>query len=107
MATNRSVDRAMEILEYITARKQAVTITEVSSALEIPKSSTHSILYTLAAKHFLELDDENRKTFKIGFRLFEAGVAYLANTPLHQVAHPLLKDLLEAMRRDGFSGRRR
>jgi DNA-binding IclR family transcriptional regulator len=95
MTINKSVERAIEVLEYITARKKPVTITEVSSALKIPKSSTHNILYTLAEKHFLELDDQDRKTFKAGFKLFEAGVSYLANTPLHQVAHPLLKDLME------------
>lgn len=95
MTMNKSVDRALEILEYITVRKRPVTITEVSSALNIPKSSTHSILYTLSSRRFLELEDDTLKTFKIGFKLFEAGVAYLANTPLHQVAHPLLKNLLE------------
>jgi DNA-binding IclR family transcriptional regulator len=67
----------------------------VSSNLKIPKSSTYNILYTLTGKHILEVDDKNLKTFKIGFKLFEAVVAYLANTPLHQVAHPLLKNLLE------------
>ena len=95
MTINKSVDRAMEILEYITAQKRPVTITEVSSKLKIPKSSTHSILYTLAARHFLEIDDENLKTFQIGFKLFETGVSYLENTQLHQIAHPLLKNLME------------
>jgi DNA-binding IclR family transcriptional regulator len=85
----------MEILEYITAQKRPVTITEVSSKLMIPKSSTHNILYTLVAGDFLEIENENLKTFKIGFKLFETGVAYLENTQVHRVAHPLLKNLLE------------
>jgi DNA-binding IclR family transcriptional regulator len=96
MTTNKSVERAMEILEYITSQRRPVTITEVSSKLEIPKSSTHNILYTLVARNFLEIEDENLKTFKIGFKLFETGVSYLENTQMHRIAHPLLKNLLEA-----------
>ena len=101
---NKSADRVMDILDYIAAQRRAVTVTEISRELEIPKSSAFNLLQTLAARRYLEVEDGNLKTFKLGFRLFQTGVAYLQNIRLHQVAHPLIKTLMEESGETVFLG---
>jgi DNA-binding IclR family transcriptional regulator len=92
---NKSASRVVEILDFIASERRAVTISEISSALKIPKSSVFNLLHTLAAKRYLEIEDQNLKTFGLGFKLFQTGVSYLQNTRLHQIAHPILKSLME------------
>jgi DNA-binding IclR family transcriptional regulator len=92
---NKSASRVVDILDFIACERRPVTITEISSTLKIPKSSAFNLLHTLTAKRYLEIDDQNLKTFRLGFKLFQTGVSYLQNTRLHQIAHPMLKELME------------
>lgn len=83
----------MKILELVSKAEKPMTITEISRALDVPKSSTFELLYTLAEEGFLEMD-EGMKTFTLGMKAFEVGVAYVANTDLHRAARPLLENLM-------------
>ena len=101
---NKSAGRVMDILDYIAAQQRAVTVTEISRELRIPKSSAFNLLQTLMSRRYIEVEDGNLKTFKLGFRLFQTGVAYLQNIRLHQVAHPLIKALMEESGETVFLG---
>jgi DNA-binding IclR family transcriptional regulator len=92
---NKSAARVVDILDLIARENRAMTITEISSELKIPKSSTYNILQTLMSKRYVEIDDEKLKSFKLGFKLFQTGVTYLQFKELHQLAHPLLKEMME------------
>lgn len=91
---NKAAYRAMKILDFIAAEKRAVSISELSKFLHIPKSSVFSLVYTLLDGKYLEMDSST-KTFKLGFKLFQAGVAYLSQVQFHQTAHPILHELME------------
>jgi DNA-binding IclR family transcriptional regulator len=91
---NKAAYRTMKILDYIAEERRPVTITELSKYLHIPKSSVFSLVYTLLDGKYLEMDSST-KTFKLGFKLFQAGVTYLSQVQLHQTAHPILHDLME------------
>jgi DNA-binding IclR family transcriptional regulator len=94
LRSNKSAARTVDILVLIAAAKKPLTITEISSSLEIPKSSTFEILYTLVEKGFLEIDNEELKTFKLGVKIFEVGTAFLSKTDLHGAARPFIEDLM-------------
>ncbi len=91
---NKSAARVVDILSLIARSEKPLKITEISNMLDIPKSSTFSLLYTLVDKSFLEIDDNNLKTFKLGLKLFEVGTSYLTKKELPKVATPLLEKLM-------------
>lgn len=99
---NRSVARALEMLELVAASKDELTITEISKQLGIPKSTTFDILYTLLDKGYLEQANEKQKSFKLGVKLFQTGACYLEQTPFQNVAHLVLERLAEVAGETAF-----
>ena len=99
---NRSVARALEMLELVAASKDELTITEISKQLGIPKSTTFDILYTLLDKGYLEQANEKQKSFKLGVKLFQTGACYLEQTPFQNVAHSVLERLAEVAGETAF-----
>ncbi len=91
---NKSTSRTVDILNLIAETGRAMTIAEISQTLNIPKSSTFEILYTLVEKKYLEVEDERLKTFRLALGLFKTGITYLANTGLYREAHPYLEELM-------------
>ncbi len=99
---NRSVARALEIMELIAQSKEDLTISEISKFLAIPKSTTFDILYTLLEKGYLEQTSEKQKTFRLGMKLFQTGAHYLDRTPFRDVAHATLENLVETAGETAF-----
>lgn len=91
---NKSAARAVEILEFVSRSEKPVSMADICRGLDIPKSSTFELVYTLIDKGFLEQADENLKTFKLGLKLFQVGVAFLTNTDLHTEARPVMENLM-------------
>lgn len=95
MKLNKSAERVADILEIISKNEKPMGITEISKTLGIPKSSTFDLLYTLVDKGFLEIADENLKTFKLGIKLFMIGSAYLKKVNFVELAHPILEKIMK------------
>lgn len=55
-------------------------------------------------KGYLQIDDENLKTFKLGIKLFQSGVAYLKKMDLNREARPLLEDMMKKSGETVFLG---
>ena len=91
---NKSAARSVEILEFIAKGERPVSMADICRELGFPKSSTFELVYTLINKGFLEVADEKLKTFRLGFKLFQVGVAFLANTSLHKEARPVMEELM-------------
>jgi len=94
MRINKSVSRAIDILQLISQTPHPLTIAEISKMLGIPKSSTFEILHTLLNKNIVEVGNENFKAFKLGLKLYEVTLLALGKTDLHREARPLLEDLM-------------
>lgn len=71
---NRSVSRALGILERLAAARQPMTLKEISDQLELPKSSALVLLRALREHDFVECDEAGR--YSVGLRAFETGSAY-------------------------------
>ena len=91
MNTNRSTVRTIEILQLIANSSQELTITEISQALKIPKSTTHQILNTLTG--LLILEHRRSKTYRLGIRFFELALPAFARMDLRREGLPILEDL--------------
>lgn len=90
---NNSVLRAIKILECISKEKNGLSITEISKMFDIPKSSVFDIVHTLHNEDFLELTNQNLRTYTLGLRVFQLGSAYMNNMHLSTVARPFLEAL--------------
>ncbi len=94
-AVNRSVTRALSILDLLSHGEAAMTLGEVATRLKLPKSSTLSILRALVAGEFCVTDEKGG--YALGVHAFEVGAGYLRSmTPVRSVA-PELEWLTEVL----------
>jgi len=91
---NRTIKRSFDILQLLKDKNKPMTITQISVALDIPQSSTFDILHTLLQEGYVERDNETLKTYKLGLKIFELGVAYLNNTDLSPTTRPFLEEMM-------------
>ena len=89
---NKSIDRALQILELFSLEKAEWGVTEISKALNIYKSNVHNVLTTLAEKGFVKKDPKTDK-YKLGIKFFELGSVVIKNMDLRKIAHPYIEEL--------------
>ena len=90
----KSAVRTLRILECFEAAKGPMSLGEVSSSLSIPKSSTHTLVYTLLAEGYLE--KISRYAFSLNSNLKkQPGWVGGINGPIRRTAGPEMDRLLE------------
>lgn len=104
MKINRTAYRTIEILELLSMNPRGLTLKEIISSLEIPRTSVFDILQSLIAKRMVvELNGDSKK-YSIGLRAFEIGMSYLQNTNIIDVIKPILEEIAETTNRTAFFG---
>jgi DNA-binding IclR family transcriptional regulator len=92
---NRSVTRALSILELLGRNDGPMALGELAAQLKLPKSSALSLLRALVGAEFCALDENG--LYALGLHSFEVGAAYLRTmTPVRSVT-PELQWLTEAL----------
>lgn len=86
----KSADRVLQILDLLTEHPEGLTLSEIQTAMSIPKSSAYGLLTTMTARGFLTQDSTSRR-FSVGIRLWQAGRAYLSVASVEQVALPYME----------------
>lgn len=87
--TVKSAERALQVLDLLTARERALTFTEIGVALEVPVSSLHGLMRTLVACGWVEYGGLTRE-YALGIRALEAGNAYTRSFGLPDRARPFM-----------------
>ncbi|SDP39163.1 IclR family transcriptional regulator [Desulforhopalus singaporensis] len=98
MKVNRTTLRATEILRLLATAPDGMTVTEIGTALKLPKTSTFDIVQTLRQVDFLR---EKGKRFFIGYMAGEVGRAYAAEQEIDEVASPHIVALAEKLQMVG------
>lgn len=88
-----SIDRTLTILEVLGQSKKGLTNSEVSRKLKLPKSTISYILRTLQQRGYLYRDD-NLGKYRLTAKLFSVGSQALRGMELHDVALPILQELV-------------
>ena len=88
---NNSALRTLEILDCIAKSDKSLGISEISRDLDIPKSSVFDIIHALHEKKFIEMDNPESKTFKIGLKAYQIGASYINKVNIYKAAHPMLE----------------
>ena len=73
-----------------------MTFTEISVALDLPRSSLHGLLSTLTESGWVTYDPPSR-TYGLGIRALEAGNAYLRTDDLPSRARPFMERIRDAL----------
>jgi DNA-binding IclR family transcriptional regulator len=90
----KSADRTLEILEALAGSGRR-TLGELSRTLNIPKSSLHGILRTMAQRGWVETDPTGTR-FGLGLKALQVGSAYLDTDDVVGLLGGILDDLAAA-----------
>ena len=92
----QSVDRTLTLLEVLSDCNDGLGITEISSLVNLHKSTVHRLLSTLIYKGYVVQDEESSK-YKITFKLFELGSKKVHKLDLLEISRPYTKMLMESV----------
>lgn len=87
-----ALSRGLALLEAFSAERPSLTLSELSKAVGLSRSSTYRLVYTLEDMGFL-LRDKGNKAYRLGTRILGLGFAYLASQELVELARPHLEAL--------------
>lgn len=101
---NRTVERAMQILQIVSKNNKGTTLQEIADALGIPKSSAYVIVQTLLAQNYLAPMRYNEKKYRIGLKLFTLGMRYVDDLNLVEQCALYLNPLADKYHKTAFVG---
>jgi IclR family transcriptional regulator, KDG regulon repressor len=87
-----SVDRALDLLELLAISDHGLTLSDISRALDIPKSSVHYLLRDLAWRGYIERAPGGR-TFSLGIQAARLATIRLTKSLLTVLCEPYVKQL--------------
>ena len=90
----QSLDRAFEILQCFSLRKQELDLNEICEQTQLPKPTVFRLLSSLQQARFVERTTDGQK-YQVGVRAFELGGIFLAHLSIESVARPLMERLTE------------
>jgi DNA-binding IclR family transcriptional regulator len=100
---NKSLRRALTILEGLNASRDGLTATEVARLTGIPSATTHRLLKELTGLGYLRWDQRNQ-TYCIGFAPTLFGNKRLVIERIVQRARPILRSLSHQSRLTAYLG---
>lgn len=93
MKINRTVDRAVEMLDLISNNQEGMSLNEICAEMDIPKSSCFDILHTLINSNMVEPVGKEGKVYRIGVRSFVIGNQYIENRRVMGIARDKIEVL--------------
>jgi IclR family KDG regulon transcriptional repressor len=88
----QSVDRALQIFELVSSKKEGYGVSELSREIPLNKTSVYRMLSTLVRHGFVEQDSETEK-YKLGYKVLELSAILLDSIDLRVEAKAYLKEL--------------
>lgn len=89
----QALDRALGLCAVI-AEADGLTLSQIAERTELPASTAHRLLTTLAAHGFVETNEADR-TWAIGVEAFRVGQAFPRRMKPIAAARPVMRDLME------------
>lgn len=90
---NNTIIKGIEILKLIAQSKKALNITEITKITNIPKTTVHNLVKTFEQTGFLELENNQLKSYKLGILSFEIGINYVNSLDIYTISKPILQEL--------------
>jgi len=80
-----SVKRAFEILELFLRGVPSISVPEITSQLDFPRTTAHELVQTLLSLGYLEKSDTEAHRYTLGLRIFELGGVYVSHLDITDV----------------------
>jgi DNA-binding IclR family transcriptional regulator len=100
---NRSLERALQILNAFTGEKQELTLAQLSEALNLPRATVLRLCSTLLKYGFLRQEPESKRYY-LGLRLFELGSIVFNSFSLTKISSHHLTELQRKLGKTIFLG---
>lgn len=97
------VERAFRLLDLLSLSEEGMTLSEMARALEMSKSTVHSLLKTLEGSDVIEQAEERR--YVLGPRLYDLAQASMQRAGLRRFALPAMERLARSCGETVFLGR--
>ncbi len=89
----QSVLKALDVMRVFSPTEPYLTLAEISSRLDMPKSTVHNFLNTLASQDFIE--KVNDDSYALGTAIISLTQSVRVNAELRDRAAPLLRELAD------------
>jgi DNA-binding IclR family transcriptional regulator len=96
-----NVNRALRVLELLSAKADGASLTEISKELDFPKNSVFRIVRTLAASGYL---DEHGKSYRLSPKILSLGYAAVQSTHLISACLDEMRSLRDEINETIFVG---
>lgn len=87
-----SLMRGLLVLECFSPEKDRLSLAQLATILDMPKSSLFRVVKTLSGLNYLRYDDQSR-TYRLGTRVLSLGFSVLQGMELRELARPYLEGL--------------
>lgn len=87
-----SIEKSIQILNYLSRAERSVGITELSSKLLFPKSTIHRMLKSLVSYSLVDQEKETSK-YRLGLQVLEYSNSFYNSFDFRQIAKPFLKKM--------------
>lgn len=87
------LDRALAILDTLSAEGPDLSLADVSVALGLHKSTAHRLIMVLERHKLIERNSDNGR-YRLGLKLFELGTKAVSKLDLRERARPFLERLM-------------
>jgi DNA-binding IclR family transcriptional regulator len=101
---NRTIVRAISILDLIAKNKNGTPLMEIANTLEMPKSTTYEIVQTLLNLRLLETNIYNPKLYVLGSKTFVLGSNYVSTNDIIHFGSYHLREIADKYDKTGFIG---
>lgn len=89
-----SLDKSLRLIDTLSKNPRGMSLSQLSEALNYPKSTVHHILSTLLPYEYVSQDPETKK-YSLGFKFLSIGRVILDNIDVRRTAHQHLLELHE------------
>lgn len=91
----QSLTRGLTLLEKLAESEGGITLTEISSRADLPPSTAHRLLNTLADMGFVTQAKDSGLWY-VGLKTYRVGCAFVSNRDFVGESHAYLRKLMEA-----------
>ena len=105
MKLNRTVQRTIEILSYIAAHPEGVSLDQLCDHFQLPRTSAYDILITLVQTDMLSVKTGSRNLYQTGILAYRIGMSYHNAADDLKLIEEALKELARETGRTAFFGK--
>ncbi len=91
----KSAGRALDIIELLVRFPAGLNLTDIGEHLDIPLSSLHNLMQTLAGRGYLT-KDEQFSVYKVSSKLIQLAAIYHSQHDLVSIADPVMEQVSRA-----------